>query len=528
MEKIYNGKCLYIPVWTVIYAWFLRTFLPKLSVNNYTLKREVFAEAFLPGYKKECAIIDGHSSIPSELASFVEARKWSGGVVLYAMQKYNITISVTTEREFDAVLKVDDDYRIFEGLKQYTPPKEIMLLLLRKYDEGHEMRKKILATYPYHFCGLATSDGLTADEKWNLCVKGVFGYSQCLPLFRENKELYAKFFDAALQNDHISNVKQEVLNHCLRKDVEFFDKFVNWISSKNTEVSLVDFWYDIIGESCIGNFRGVKMFIPRPFSATPRKDAPILYEAIKKVTNLVLTVKNISKNVNASKVQLVFELFYDKGDKDLAKEFITKFNTKIWLDRALYSSMTSSFLKKVADVNPCLKNGVLLKNVLFEEYLNRWFNGNAKFATDLFPYAEYSPDLQIRALRWLLALQKFPMDRFDELSSDMKVYENELLESRAEIEAINKSGKIGAKQMHIATELACIISFHDECQAMLDYIAKCDLHQETLTEMIVTDFNFHSKIVEFGVLNTSIDEKTKECLLKNERYRYLVGLKRLN
>ena len=291
MEKFYNGKCLYIPVWTVIYAWFLRTFLPKLSVNNYTLKREVFAEAFLPGYKKECAIIDGHSSIPSELASFVEARKWSEGVVLYAIQKYNIVISVTTMSEFEAVLKTGDDYRIFESLKQYTPPKNVMLEILGKYDENHEMRKRILETYPYHFCGLATSKELTANEKWNLCVKGIFGYSQCLPLFRKDKELYTKFFDAALKNDAVYHIREEVLKYCLRNDAVSFDKFLNWI--KNADVStIVNFWYELIGESCIGTYRGVKVFIPRPLSATPREDVPALYEAIKKVTKLMLSIKS--------------------------------------------------------------------------------------------------------------------------------------------------------------------------------------------------------------------------------------------
>lgn len=505
MKKTYDGKCLYLSVWTVVFAWFIKTFFPKMSVEKYTLKGNKLAKAFLPGYKKECAIIDKMSSNLAEMAKYVGAREWSSGVVLYCIQKYNISITVTNANEFDAIVKLGEDCRILEALNHYTPSKMVMVSLLKMYAKNPQMREKIVRNYPNHFYGLSDCAVLSSEDKLYLCEKNILCYSECLMTLRNDKVWYNKFFIKALKTK--PEVLSDEIRFCVKNNIEAYKMYADVVIKKHKNDLLAELLKKVLTSNAIRKIQGAKVWVNKGVS---KERTSFAYKECKRLALELATLENVSYCT----VELAFNCFYENGDKEFAKDFISKFKAEIWNDAGFVSV---SLVKRVSELNPCLKDGQLLKNVLFDRFLTLSARYYIEDVYSLYPFSEFSPELQLRAIRWILARQFFQLNRVDELSLEMKEYVNEFVLSYSEIINIcmyRRTECVGAlKQYTPAMELALVYyscmkegeldeRFYSQ---VINYIETYGLSEAVYQEVLATkNFYGKDKIIEAYVLKVNL------------------------
>lgn len=461
-----------------IFAAIMRSIFPQLAVKYFTKKSNQYAELFLPSVAWQLEAIEKLDLDTDQ----IRARVWSlqTKVERLLWRNYELLQEIKTEQEFDALMKSARIEIIAQAMKCYTPTQQMALRLLSKY--GY-FAVELIEKAPAAFDGLKTCDILgvrpreacdPGSERWAFAEALVYKRSSWAPKFLEE----------------LRKMPPQKLGELGQAKFNFFFKFA--YDAKENVAFLMPYMAVFFSElyaQVRANFSSYKEFAPYILKMLPAK--------LKSLEQ----GKEVFKSLSLVSLEGVLDEMYDayawlsiayyKLNEPAVYEFIaTKMSEiKPMVSEPIYSQLLDRLIALAncpADVSRLLSLADdKRKQVLYHKMVEK------KYATLLaaqYPFSSWEDKELIKsALRVVIADNRLPLAKMQELSEDLQEFATYQMEVSAQIAALTSNDILRNVEYHLLPEVEIYLMLMDPHFALKYqklYVEKFELSEKAFNVLI--------------------------------------------
>ncbi len=439
-------------VFVRIFAAIMRSIFPLMAVKYFTKKSNQYAELFLPSEAQQLRAIEKLDLDTDQ----IRARVWSlqTKVKRLLQQHYDLIQEIKTEQEFAALVNVGRVNIIAQAMKYYTPTQEMALKLLSKFGlDAVELINKA----PAAFDGLKTCDilGIKPSE---VCALDSPRWAFAEALVSKRASWAPKFLE------EIRKMSPQQLGELGQAKFNFFFNFA--YDAKENVAFLMPYmavFFPELYAQVRANFFSYKEFAPYIIKMLPAK-LRYLEQGKETFDDLPsVSVHGALEEVYDAYAWLCIA-YYRLNEPAVYELIISKMSDiKPMVSEPIYSQL----LDRLIALANCPADVSRLLNLADDEGKRSLYRKmvEKKYAVLLaaqYPFSSWEDkELVKSALRIVIADNRLPLAKMQELPEDLQEFAKYQLEVSAQISALVSGDILKNVEYHLLPEAEIYLMLMD-------------------------------------------------------------------
>lgn len=435
-----------------IFAVIVRTVFPLIAVKYFTKKSNACAELFLPSVEKQLRAIEKLDLDTDQ----IRARVWSmqTKVKRLLQQHYDLIQEIKTEQEFAALVNVGRVNIIAQAMKFYTPTQQMALQLLSKFGLN---AVELIEKSPAAFDGLKASDilGVKSNE---VCASDSPRWAFAEALVTKRSSWAPKFLE------ELRKMPPQRLGELGQAKFNFFFKFA--YDAKENVAFLMPYmavFFPELYAQVRANFSSYKEFAPYIIK--------MLLAKLKSLEQGKVTFDDLPSVSVHGALEEVYDAYawlciaYYRLNEPAVYEFIaTKMSEiKPMVSEHIYNQLLDRLVALAncpADVSRLLSLADdKRKQVLYREMVEKKY---AVLLAAQYPFSLWEDKKLVKsALRILIADNRLPLAKMQELPEDLQEFAIYQMEVSAQIDALANGDILKNVKYHLLPEAEIYLMLMD-------------------------------------------------------------------